>query len=303
MSSTEWKKRKAEGAEDVPSEEQVAQLISLWSQDQLVRVLSKLGAESGNAYQTILQENLNDPKLRKVFVRNLPMTLTEGVFREHFSKYGPASEAVMIVDKANATKRFGFVTYDTVDAANACLAEPTQYIDGKTIYVNLAANKDGPALGGVATGAVGRRDDSDVTMRKLFVWSLSYETSSQQLLNFFTKFGEVTEAVVLKNTPQGTSKGYGFVTMATQENAARALSEPVKQMGGRSIHVKLAAANDGKHPGSGSQGGALLSVPAYGQYQHPYQYPGMMDMTGYPQQYQYGTADAASYPAGYQGWS
>jgi len=298
--STDWKKRKVED-EGLQTEEQVSQLVALWTQDQLVKVLSRLGSENKSVYDAIVQENLNDPKLRKIFVRNLPMSLTDVVFREHFAKYGSLTEAVIIVDKANATKRFGFVTYATVDAANTCLTEPTQVIDGRTVYVNLAANKDGPALGGVATGAVGRRDDSDVTMRKLFVWSLSYETSSQQLLTFFTKFGEVTEAVVLKNTPQGTSKGYGFVTMATQDSAVRALAEPVKQMSGRSIHVKLAAANDGKHSGMASQGGALLSVPDYGQYQQQYQYPGMMDMAAY-QQYPYpGTADP-NYAA-YQGWS
>jgi len=109
--------------------------------------------------------------------------------------------------------------------------------------------------------------------------------------------------VVLKNTPQGTSKGYGFVTMATQENAVRALAEPVKQMSGRSIHVKLAAANDGKQTGMAAQGGgALLSVPGYGQYQQQYQYPGMMDMAAYQQYPGYGTTDPTTY-TGYQGWS
>jgi len=305
--AAEWKKRKAE-PEEVQTEEQVTQLISLWSQDQLVKVLSKMGAEHGAVLQEIIRENQNDPKLRKVFVRNLPYTVTQASFREFFSQFGTVIEAVIIMDKnTSASKGFGFVTYDTVEAANACLLEPTKDIDGRQIFVNLAAKKDGLALGGVATtpGAVGRRDE-DNTLRKLFVWSLSYETTSQQLLDFFKSFGEVTEAVVLTNRDSGTSKGYGFVTMGTQEAAQAALSEPVKQMSGRSIHVKLAAASDGKHAGSASSGGTLLSAPTYGQYGSvPLgMYPGMMS-GGYPasqspQTYQY---PGTSYPTGYPGWS
>jgi heterogeneous nuclear ribonucleoprotein A1/A3 len=311
--SAEWKKRKVED-DEVQTEEQVTQLISLWSQDQLIRVLSKLGAEHSVAMQEILRENQNDPKLRKIFVRNLPYTVTQTSFREFFSQYGTVTEAVIIMDKTTAaSKGFGFVTYDTVEAANACLLEPTKDIDGRQIFVNLAAKKDGQALGGVATGtpgAVGRRDE-DNTLRKLFVWSLSYETTSQQLLDFFKTWGEVTEAVVLTNRDTGTSKGYGFVTMGTQESAQKALMDPVKSMAGRSIHVKLAAASDGKHSGSASQGGTLLSVPSYGQYgaMPMGMYGGMMGMMpggAYPpsQQYQYpaGTAPA-SYPTGYPGWS
>jgi heterogeneous nuclear ribonucleoprotein A1/A3 len=308
----DWKKRKVE-AEEPQTEEQVAQLISLWSQDQLLRVLSKLGAEHNVVLQEIVRENQNDPKLRKIFVRNLPYTVTQTSFREFFSQYGTVTEAVIIMDKATAaSKGFGFVTYDTVEAANACLLEPTKDIDGRQIIVNLAAKKDGLALGGVATGtgAVGRRDE-DNTLRKLFVWSLSYETTSQQLLDFFKTWGDVTEAVVLTNRDTGTSKGYGFVTMGTQEAASMALMEPVKQMAGRSIHVKLAAASDGKHAGTASQGGTLLSVPPYSQYgaMPMGMYGGMMGMMpsgGYAQsqQYQYPTtANAQSYPTGYPGWS
>jgi RNA recognition motif-containing protein len=309
--STEWgKKRKVEAGES-RTPDQVAALISLWTTEQFVKVLSKLGSEDDAVLQAIHNENQNDPKLRKIFVRNLPYTVTQTSFHEFFAKFGSVLEAVIIMDKGtSASKGFGFVTYETVEAANACLLEPTKEIDGRTIYVNLAAKKDGmSSVGGVVTGtgAVGRSNE-DNTMRKLFVWSLSYETSSQQLCDYFKQFGDVAEAVVLTNRDTGTSKGYGFVTMASPEAAASALVEPIKQMAGRAIHVKLAAASDGKHPGTVATGGTLLSIPGYGQYggMGPMGMYGMMGggmpaAGAYPPQYPYPTPTTSA--TGYPGWS
>lgn len=318
MSADQYKKRKVEGEGDEgesspqaspppQTEAEVAQLISLWTQDQLIKVLSKMGAENSAVMQAIIAENQNDPKLRKIFVRNLPYTVNQNSFRDFFSQYGTVTEAVIIMDKnSNTSKGFGFVTYETVEAANACLLEPTKTIDDRQIFVNLAAKKDGLALGGVATGTPGAasRRDEDNTLRKLFVWSLSYETTSQQLLDFFKAYGEVSEAVVLTNRDTGTSKGYGFVTMGSVEAASLALQDSMKTMAGRSIHVKLAAASDGKHAGSASQGGTLLAQP-YGQYGVPMGvYGGMMYPPQSQQQYQYpGAANSSTYPTGYPGWS
>jgi RNA recognition motif-containing protein len=276
-------------------EAQVAQLISQWPQAQLVRVLSKLGSEHAFVLQAIALENQNDLKLRKVFVRNLPYTATQTWLQDYFSQYGNLLEAVIVMDiPTAASKGFGFLTYETIEAASACLREPTKHMDdGRQIFVNLASKKEGMV---VATGSnpVGRRDD-DSTMRKLFVWSLSYETTSQQLLDFFKAWGDVAEAVILTNRDSGTSKGFGFVTMATEESAALALAEPVKQMAGRSIHVKLAAASDDKHPGT------LVSVPAYGQYggMAMGMYGGIM---GYPAQYQYPPVSSTGYQT-FSSWS
>lgn len=51
----------------------------------------------------------------------------------------------------------------------------------------------------------------DTTYKKVFVGGLAWETKSETLHNYFDKFGEILEAVVITDKQTGRSKGYGFV--------------------------------------------------------------------------------------------
>ena len=57
----------------------------------------------------------------------------------------------------------------------------------------------------------------DTTFTKLFVGGLPYQTTDASLRQFFERFGEIEEAVVIKDRETGKSKGYGFVTMSDSE--------------------------------------------------------------------------------------
>ncbi len=48
--------------------------------------------------------------------------------------------------------------------------------------------------------------------KKLFVGSLSWNTSDGELNDAFARFGEVTEAKVITDRETGRSRGFGFVT-------------------------------------------------------------------------------------------
>lgn len=76
---------------------------------------------------------------------------------------------------------------------------------------------------------------------KLFVGSLPFATTSDQLREFFAKAGEVTEANVVMDKMTGRSRGFGFVTMATEE-AAKAAIDTLngQELDGRKIFVSEA---------------------------------------------------------------
>ncbi len=59
---------------------------------------------------------------------------------------------------------------------------------------------------------------------KLFVGNLSWETTDESLSSFFSTVGEVTEAKVIVDKFKGRSKGFSFVTMATDELATEAMT-------------------------------------------------------------------------------
>jgi RNA recognition motif-containing protein len=77
--------------------------------------------------------------------------------------------------------------------------------------------------------------------KKLFVGNLPYTTTNEALGEFFSKYGEVTSAAVIMDRATGRSKGFGFVEMANDEDADRAISESDGQeMDGRKLTVSEA---------------------------------------------------------------
>ena len=60
---------------------------------------------------------------------------------------------------------------------------------------------------------------------KLYVGGLSYSTTSETLREYFAQCGTVESASVITDKFSGQSRGFGFVEMATAEEAQRAISE------------------------------------------------------------------------------
>lgn len=58
---------------------------------------------------------------------------------------------------------------------------------------------------------------------KLYVGSLSYETTEDALKNLFSEAGTVSSATVIIDKISGRSKGFGFVEMSTEEEAKKAV--------------------------------------------------------------------------------
>ncbi len=76
---------------------------------------------------------------------------------------------------------------------------------------------------------------------KLFVGNISWDVSNDDLGDFFSKVGTVLEAVVIRDRQTNRSKGFGFVTMETEEEAQKAIEELNEaELDGRAINVDIA---------------------------------------------------------------
>jgi RNA recognition motif-containing protein len=96
--------------------------------------------------------------------------------------------------------------------------------------------------------------------QKLFVGSLSFSTTSEGLREFFTQCGNVASATVITDQFSGRSRGFGFVEMATPEEAQAAVQRlNGKDLDGRQIKVEMA-----KPAGSGGGGGGPRRGPGGG---------------------------------------
>ncbi|RLG72845.1 MAG: RNA-binding protein [Methanobacteriota archaeon] len=76
---------------------------------------------------------------------------------------------------------------------------------------------------------------------KLYVSNLSYNTSEDELREFFSSVGEVVSVRIITDPYSGRSRGFGFVEMASEEEAKAAIdSLDRSELGGRHILVSPA---------------------------------------------------------------
>ncbi len=75
----------------------------------------------------------------------------------------------------------------------------------------------------------------------LYVGNLSFDTTSADLNEMFSRVGHVVEAAVIIDRKINRSKGFGFVTMETDEEAQKAIAEfDGKEVAGRVVKVNEA---------------------------------------------------------------
>lgn len=77
--------------------------------------------------------------------------------------------------------------------------------------------------------------------KKLFVGNLSWNVRDEDLREAFAPFGTVEEAVVIMDRMKDRSKGFGFVSMSSDDEAQKAMTElNGKEIDGRAINVSEA---------------------------------------------------------------
>jgi RNA recognition motif-containing protein len=85
---------------------------------------------------------------------------------------------------------------------------------------------------------------------KLFVGGLSFSTSNERLREVFAAVGSVETAAVVTDRDTGRSRGFGFVEMATPEDAEQAIS----RLNGTSVDGRTIQVERAKSPGTGGGG-------------------------------------------------
>src|SRR5437879_12944236 len=82
---------------------------------------------------------------------------------------------------------------------------------------------------------------------KLFIGGLSFSTSTERLREAFAGAGTVESASVVTDRETGRSRGFGFVEMATPEDAEQAIN----RLNGTNLDGRTILVEKAKSPGSG----------------------------------------------------
>jgi cold-inducible RNA-binding protein len=90
-----------------------------------------------------------------------------------------------------------------------------------------------------------------VMAKKLYVGNLSYDTSQDSVRTLFEQVGEVAEVNLITDRDSGRPKGFGFVEMATEEDA----QEAIRRFNGFSLDNRALTVNEARPREERSGGG------------------------------------------------
>jgi len=160
-----------------------------------------------------------DPALRKsgvgnIFVKNLDPKIDNKSLFDTFSLFGNILSCKVATDTKSASKGYGYVHYETLEAAK----EAIDKINGMNIAEQI-----------VQVGMFTRKSErvNQTKWTNIYVKNIPESWDSAKLQEFFTKYGEVTSAMI-KTVPEGeetTSKGFGFVNFQEHEAAKKACDD------------------------------------------------------------------------------
>ena len=90
---------------------------------------------------------------------------------------------------------------------------------------------------------------------KLYVGNLSFNSTENDLRDLFAQAGTVSEVALMQDKFTGKSRGFAFVTMATDADAANAVNQlNGKALDGRPLTVNEARPREERPPGGGGGG-------------------------------------------------
>ncbi|XP_006654332.1 heterogeneous nuclear ribonucleoprotein A1, A2/B1 homolog isoform X1 [Oryza brachyantha] len=243
------------------------------------------------------KEEMRAPGIKKatrIFVARIPQSVDESMFRRHFEGFGEIIDLYMPKELGSKSHRgIGFITFRSAECVDSIMQE-THELDGTTVAVDRATPKDedvrhpprrvvqggygaynayisaatryaalgaptlydhaGPAHGrGHLGGSLG-------TGRKIFVGRLPQEANTDDLWDYFGRFGRIVDAYIPKDPKRSGHRGFGFVTFA-DDGVADRVARRSHEILGQEVAVDSAAPLEG-----GSGGGFMEPTEAYGAY-------------------------------------
>lgn len=180
-----------------------------------------------------LREKQNDglKTCNNVFVKNFGNLLDESQLKSMFAKFGEISSVKVMRSANGESMGFGFVTYKEKKDASVAVNAMNGYAleDGTILYAGAAEKK---SVRNTQLQADHMYKQQPFNLVNLYVKHLSCTMSENDLRELFEEFGTVTSTKLMMNGP--VSKGFGFVSMSTPDEATRAITE----LNGRIVNDK-----------------------------------------------------------------
>jgi len=172
----------------------------------------------------------------KLYVGNLSWGVDDASLGDMFAEYD-ASEMTVVKDNESGRSRgFGFVTLaNQAEADKAIASLDGVEVDGRPLRVNISvARGDRPER-----PQRDRNASYEFDARKIYFGNLSWGMDHLDLQDLCGEFGSVEDSRLITDRETGRSRGFGFVTMSTTEEA----EEVVRQLNGQDVDGRVLRVN------------------------------------------------------------
>lgn len=174
-----------------------------------------------------------DPDEGKIFVGGLSWDTTDDSLNAYFGKFGRIIDSVVMKNIDGKTRGFAFVTFDDPVVVDVIMSQ-VHVIDGKRVDPKPAIPRD-----------------AQYRSEKMFVGSLSMDTTEEDLRKYFSSYGMVLSATLMFDQDTNISRGFGFVTFQSAQDLSNALSCQPHHLKGAQIETTRAVPKT-KQPSSTS---------------------------------------------------
>ncbi|KAJ2960354.1 hypothetical protein NQZ79_g4344 [Umbelopsis isabellina] len=207
---------------------------SFWNGQQIFA--SSKPFETGN-----LSEDEIQPPRANLYVKVMDSETTDKELKSLFEQFGPTSSMFFHVDQEATSKGYGFVTFiESESAVKAIKHFNSKDTGDPRIQVSYASkNENRDRVNHKA------QNDNEINVpqgkRELYIRNIDASLDEQSIKQEFEKIVDVYQIRIVKQRKHELSKRYGFVTVASNEDAEKLIScmdgKPLKS---KPIHISFA---------------------------------------------------------------
>lgn len=194
--------------------------------------------------QSKLQEIINN--FTNVYVKNIDVEASESEVEELFKPFGAITSFKLEKDQEGKSRGFAFVNYETHDSAVKAIEELNdKEFKSKKLYVSRAQKRSERSEQLKKQYEQARLEKLTKSQGvNLFIKNLDDSIDDEKLKEEFAPFGTITSAKVMVDD-SGKSKGFGFVSFSSPDEASKAISEMNQHMlANKPLYVALAQRKD-----------------------------------------------------------
>ncbi|CZR54252.1 related to heterogeneous nuclear ribonucleoprotein HRP1 [Phialocephala subalpina] len=205
------------------------------------------------------REFVPPPPTNGIYVGNLLFDVTAADLEKEFGSFGTITNATIASDARGLSKGFGYVEFDTTEAASAAIeAKHQSQLEGRRLVVNYMKRNTREPRGEVEPS------------KTLFIGNLAFEMSDADLNKLFRDIKNVIDVRVAIDRRTGQPRGFAHADFVDVESAVKGKEELMKkEVYGRQLRIDFSAGNktargDGGNPRGDRNGRSSYGGGGYG---------------------------------------